>query len=165
MKGSMTRDYLVIGFSFLIGMILTLIPFPQWAVWLRPHWILAILIFWLMTASHRVGIGFAWFIGLFMDLVAGTILGQQALIFCITAYFVLKFQHWFVNVSIFQQTAIIFLLMLFNLTIDRCLLVIFQHTTVNWFFWLPALTTAVIWPWLSGLLYIYQIKLRVADVA
>ena len=87
MNGSATKDYIVIGITLLIGMILTLIPMPPWAVWLRPNWMLAIMIFWLMTASHRVGIGMAWFVGLFMDLLTGTLLGQQALIFCITAYF------------------------------------------------------------------------------
>ena len=65
---------------------------------------------------------------------------------------------------VLQQTATIFLLMLFDLIIDRCMLIVFQHSVVNWLFWLPALTTAVIWPWLSGLLYIYQIRMRVADI-
>lgn len=164
MNGSAAKDYVVIGITLLIGMVLTLIPVPDWAVWLRPNWMLAIMIFWLMTASHRVGIGMAWCVGLFMDLLTGTLLGESALIFCITAYFILKFQHWLAHMGVLQQTAIIFLLMLFDLIIDRCVLIVFQHPAVNWLFWLPALTTAVIWPWLSGLLYIYQIKTRVADL-
>lgn len=164
MNGNAVKDYVVIGFTFLIGMILTLIPMPGWAVWLRPNWMLAILIFWLLTASHRVGIALAWFLGLFMDLLTGTLLGQQALIFGFTAYFVLKFQHWLAYMPVLQQTATIFVLILFDLIIDRCLLMIFHHSVVDWLFWLPAFTTAVIWPWLSGLLYIYQIKLRVADL-
>lgn len=164
MNGSALKDYVVISLSLLVGMVLTLIPVPDWAVWLRPYWVLAIMIFWLMTASHRMGVGIAWTVGLFMDLLTGTLLGQQALIFCVTAYFILKFQHWLAHVPVLQQTAIIFLLMLLDSIINYCLLVIFQKTVMDWFFWLPALTTAVIWPWLSGLLYMYQIKLRVADL-
>lgn len=164
MSNNTLKDYAVILFSLLIGMILTLIPMPPWAVWLRPNWMLAIMIFWTMTASHRVGIGAAWLIGLFMDLLTGNLLGQQALIFCVTAYLVLKFQHWLAHMPVLQQTTMIFLLILFDLIIDRCLLILLQHSAVEWLFWLPALTTAVIWPWLSGLLYIYQMKLRVADV-
>ena len=122
------------------------------------------MIFWLMTAPHRVGIIHAWIVGLFMDLLTGTMLGQQALIFCITAYLVLKFQQRLIYMPVLQQTAFVLLLMLFDLIIERCLLMIFQQTTGYWLFWLPALTTAVIWPWLSGLLYYYQIKLGVADV-
>ena len=163
MNGNPAKDYLVILISLVIGIVLTLVPVPPWAVWLRPNWMLAIIIFWLLTASHRVGIGIAWFVGLFMDLLTGTLLGEQAFVFCIIAYFVLKFQHWLTHIPVLQQTAIIFLLMLFNLIIDRCLLIVFQHSPLNGLFWLPALTTAVIWPWFSGLLYIYQIKLRVAD--
>src|SRR5262249_47876342 len=148
-----------------LGMILTIIPMPSWSIWLRPYWVLAILIFWLLTAPWRVGIGFAWLVGLFMDLLTGTLLGQQALAFCLTAYFVLRFQNWLAHMPILQQTAAVLLLVLLNLVIDRCALIIFQHTIVNWLFWLPALTTAVIWPWLSGLLYLYQLKLRVADLS
>ncbi len=160
----MSKDYVVIWITLLIGLILTIVPVPEWAIWLRPNWVLAIMIFWLMTAAHRVGIVMAWFVGLFMDLLTGTILGEQALVFCLTAFLVLKFQHWLASMPVFQQTATIFLLMLFNLIVERCMLIVFQQTVVNWLFWLPALTTAVVWPWLSGLLYIYQIKLRVADL-
>lgn len=158
------RDYVFILISLMLGMVLALIPMPEWAVWLRPNWVLAILVFWLIVAPHRVGIGFCWIVGLFMDLLTGTVLGQQALIYCLTAYFVLKFQYWLAHMPILQQTAMILLLMLFDITIERCLLIVFQHSIVNWLFWLPAITTAVIWPWLSGLLYIYQMKARVADL-
>lgn len=158
-------DYLVIAITLLIGMILTLIPLPAWAAWLRPQWVLAITIFWLLTASHRIGIAAAWFIGLFMDILTGTILGEFALLFTVTAYIVLKFQHWLANMPIFQQTAIIFLLLLFDLILDRCLMVILHHTPVDWYFWLTALTTAVIWPWLSSLLYFCQIRLHIVDIS
>lgn len=158
-------DYIIIGFTLLIGMILTLLPLPQWVAWVRPNWVLAITIFWLMTASHRIGIGAAWCIGFFMDTLTGTILGEQALVFTITAYIVLKFQHWLAHMPVFQQTAALFMLILFDLIIDRCLTVLLHHTPVDWNFWMTAVTTAVIWPWLSGLLYYCQIKLRIVDLS
>ena len=121
------------------------------------------MIFWLMTAPHRVALFTrdSWNV---MDLLTGTMLGQQSLNFLYTAYLVLKFQQRLIYMPVLQQTAFVLLLMLFDLIIERCLLMIFQQTTGYWLFWLPALTTAVIWPWLSGLLYYYQIKLGVADV-
>ncbi len=164
MNAEAVKDYIVIAMTLLIGVVLTLIPMPPWAIPLRPEWMLAIMIFWLMTASHRVGIATAWMVGLFMDLATGTTLGQQALIFCITAYFVLKFQHWLAHIPVLQQTAMVALIILFDLILNRCVLIVLQHAVIDKFFWLPAVTTAVIWPWLSGLLYIYQIKMRVADL-
>jgi rod shape-determining protein MreD len=158
------KDYMVIAVTVVIGLVLTLIPVPPWAVMLRPEWMLAILIFWVMTSPHRVGIALAWIIGLFMDLTTGTLLGQQAFIFCFTAFFVLKFQHWLAQIPLIQQTAMIALLILFDLILNSCLLMLLQHVPVNKLFWLPAITTAVIWPWLSGLLYIYQMKMHVADL-
>lgn len=161
----MTKDYVVIVFTLLVGMVLTLIPMPPWAVWLRPNWMLVIVIFWLMTASHRVSIVFAWLVGLFMDLLVGTLLGQQALIFCVIGFLVLKFQSRLSLMPILQQTAVIFLLSLFAIVLDRSILMFFQRTPLNWLFWLPALTTAVVWPWVSGLLYLFQVKLHVADMS
>lgn len=162
MSDNALKDYIWIGITLLIAVILMIIPMPPWAVWLRPNWLMATLIFWLMTSPHRIGIFFAWFLGLFMDVLIGNVLGEQALIYCITAFFVLKFQNWLSYIPVLQQTAMVFLLILLGLIIDRCLLVVFLHSSVDWSFWLPALTTAVIWPWLSGLLYVFQIKLRVS---
>lgn len=164
MNSTAIKDYLVIGLTLLLGVVLTLIPAPSWASSMRPEWMLSIIIFWLITAPHRVGIALAWLTGLFMDLATGTVLGQQALIFCLTAYFVLKFQRWLVQIPVLQQTAMIALIILFDLVLNRCLLIILQHAPIDKFFWLPAVTTAVIWPWLSGLLYLYQIKMHVAEL-
>ena len=44
------------------------------------------MIFWLMTASHRVGIVDGLDSRTVHGFVTGTLLGQQALIFCITAF-------------------------------------------------------------------------------
>lgn len=163
MKENAVFDYIVITLTLFIGMILTLLPIPPWAVWMRPEWVLAILIAWMINAPHRAGIGLAWCVGLFMDLLTGTLLGQQALVFCITAYFVLKFQHWFAHVPILQQTVVVFLLVLFDLIIARCVLTLIQHNPVDWLFWLPAVTTAIVWPIIGGVLYFFQTKLRIVD--
>ncbi len=164
MKERVGKDYLIIGISLLLGMMLTVLPLPNWAIWARPSWILLIVIFWAMVAPHRFGIGLAWCVGLFMDFLTGTLLGQQALLTCFTAYFIIKLQRRFMNMPIFQQMCLVLLLVGVNLVINRWVVLFVEHSPVYWKFWLTAFSSALIWPWLSGLLNIYQNRFHLVEL-
>ncbi len=156
MNHKVAKGYVTIAITLLMGMVLTILPLPGRAVWLRPYWVLLIIIFWVLSSPGWVGIGVAWLIGLVMDLLTGTILGQQAFLFSLIAFFVLKLQNWMVHMPLIQQTSAILLLVIIYSIINMFLTVFILHAPVDKDFWLPAVTSVVVWPWLSGLLYICQ---------
>ena len=40
---------------------------PNWLGWMRPHWLMLVLFFWVMELPERIGLVAARVIGLLMD--------------------------------------------------------------------------------------------------
>ena len=78
--------YLVIYLTFLVGMILLILPLPDWVRIYRPDWVALILIYWSMALPKRVGLWSALIIGLLVDSLLGTLLGQHALALVVITY-------------------------------------------------------------------------------
>ncbi|OGT59302.1 MAG: rod shape-determining protein MreD [Gammaproteobacteria bacterium RIFCSPHIGHO2_12_FULL_42_10] len=141
-------NYFLIAISFLIGIFLTIIPLPQWAIWIRPQWMFAILLFWVFTLPLQCGVGLAWIVGILMDLITGTPLGEQAVIFVLLTYFILKIHDYIAHFSLLQQTVLIAIFSFFNIVLQGLILGFVGRNTHIALHSLSAITTAIIWPWL-----------------
>jgi rod shape-determining protein MreD len=51
-----------------------------------------VLVYWIIEAPDRVGLGFAFLLGLVADLAFGTLLGEQALRLTVMAFIVQRFR-------------------------------------------------------------------------
>src|SRR5262249_3987298 len=96
--------------SWLIAIILMLLPMPLAAVWFRPAWILMVLVYWTMLAPESVSIGTAWLTGLLLDALEGTLLGEHALALTIVLYVVVRIRARLCMFPLVQQGLAIFLL-------------------------------------------------------
>jgi rod shape-determining protein MreD len=56
------HNLLIIATTFLVALMLTLLPMPEWTVWARPAWVLLALIYWSMYTPYIVNVGVAWFV-------------------------------------------------------------------------------------------------------
>ncbi len=138
----------VIIASLILAFMLTAMPLPEWAVNWRPAWVAMVLIYWCMALPDRVGIGIGWLLGLLLDVQQGTVLGQHALGLAVIAYITLK-SHQRLRVYPLVQQAILVC----------CYVLLFQFLVLwikgmmglppqHWTFWMPALTSMLLWPWL-----------------
>ena len=66
------------------ALFLNLIPFGR--VPFLPDWVALVLAFWCVHQPQRVGMGTAFFLGLLMDVVDGSIMGQHALAYVPLAF-------------------------------------------------------------------------------
>jgi len=77
------RPWFII-FSLLGALLLNFLPTAQWPG--IPDWIALVLCFWSIREPRRVGMGWAFFLGLAMDVADGAVLGQHCLAYVLLAY-------------------------------------------------------------------------------
>jgi rod shape-determining protein MreD len=150
------RGYWVILFSFSVAMVLSLVTIPNALPWefgfLRPDWVLLVLVYWVIALPHRVGALTAWVLGLVMDVLLGTLIGQHALIFLIVVYIAENLYQRLRMFAVWQQSMVVFALIglahLLGYWVDRLVGV----GEWSWWLLLPPVVSAFVWPWMFLLL-------------
>ena len=142
----------VIVTSMLIALLLSVIPVPLWAQWGRPEWLAMVLIYWVIALPERVGIGSAWCAGLLLDIVEGSPLGQNAFSLSLVAYVALILYQRMRMYMPWQQAAVVFVLVGVHQLIVYWVQTLMGIFSPNLLFLLPAVVSALLWPWLSVLL-------------
>jgi rod shape-determining protein MreD len=77
--------------TFLIGLVLTIMPLPDAVEPFRPDWLAMLVIFWAMQLPRTWSVGTAWIVGIVLDVSQGTLLGQHALALCFIAFITVRF--------------------------------------------------------------------------
>ena len=143
----------VIVLSFFLAYLLAIVPFPDWAMNYRPEWVPMVLIYWVMALPYRVGIGSAWFAGLILDILKGSVLGLNAIGLVIVAYVTSSLHLRFRMFSSIQQSGLVLVLLGINSFLSHWLEVITGYTSASdLMFIMGALTSAVLWPSLFQIL-------------
>jgi rod shape-determining protein MreD len=78
--------------SALAALLLGLLPLPVWMQPYRPYWLALVVVYWVIEAPDRFGLGFAVLAGVLADLCFGTVLGEQALRLTVMAFIVQRFR-------------------------------------------------------------------------
>ncbi len=159
----MVKTTTVITISFVLALLLEIIPISSLANWIRPEWVLLVLIYWVMMLPDKVGVSIAFILGLFMDLIKGTLLGAHALAFVIIAYLFTRFCPRMRLLPLWQQVVVIFLFLFVYKTFQFWVwgLSGVGETVGRGMYWLSSITSAIIWPLVYTLLKAYQNRYKV----
>ena len=65
----------VLPVSVVLALLLGLVPLPDGLQPLRPYWLGLVVAYWVLEDNERLGLGFAFSMGLIADLAFGSILG------------------------------------------------------------------------------------------
>lgn len=155
------KSFFVIIASFLVALLLQILPLPNWAVWYRPEWVVLALVYWALMQPERIGVIVAFMLGIVMDLLTGTLLGQHALAYVLIVYFTLRFYPLLRQFPLWQQAVIVFLFLALFETFQLWIWGVNSNVTFTWMYWLPCVISAFIWPWVFGLMRCYQRFYRV----
>lgn len=149
--------------SLILALLLGLLPMPPSVAPFKPYWLGLVLCYWVLEAPEKVGLGFAFLLGLAGDLVYGTLLGEQAMRMSIFAFIVLRFRARLRFFTLAQQALAIFALLL-N---DRVVVLIVRGFGGEGLppltFWISPAVGLLLWPWLFLLLDDVRLKLRHKD--
>ncbi len=156
------HNTMTIALTLFIAIMLTFLPMPEWTVWFRPAWVLLVLVYWAMMTPYRVGVGVAWLIGLILDLLNGTMLGEHALALTVVIYLVTRIYIRLRMAPMVQQGVSMMVFALIYQFILYCIQGFIGELPVSHLYWLSSVTTMLLWPWLFVLLRDYRRRFNVA---
>lgn len=134
-----------IGLSLLAALLLSLTPLDGSLVWLRPDWLLLVLVFWLLAVPERVGIAVCWVCGLVQDILLGSVLGQNAFSLAVVAYIIQISYQQLRMFSLRKQATLIGVLELFRILVEQWAQSLNGLPYTYWQVFLPVLSTALLW--------------------
>ena len=151
----------IILLTFIMALLLTIIPLPDWARYVRPDWVCLVLIYWCLALPERVGVITGWFTGLLLDLLSGTLLGQHALSLTIVAWLTLKLHQRVRLFPVWQQALTVLILLVLNQLLSLWVSRIIGRPGVPFYYWAPSLAGMLIWPPVYSILRRLRLAFRV----
>ena len=160
---NLTRHHggIIIILSFAIALLLTIVPVPEALRGLRPDWVGLTLIFWCLALPYRVSVGSGFFVGLLLDVLSGTLLGQHALALSLIAYVCVRLHQRIRVYPMWQQVLTVLVLLilhqLFTLWIDSTIGRPGQPIS----YWIPSFIGMLLWPLIFRILTLVRINFSV----
>ncbi|MBB1272887.1 MULTISPECIES: rod shape-determining protein MreD [Psychromonas] len=156
------NSYKIIYFTFFVCLVAAIFPLPIILNAFRPDWMVLVLCYWIIALPHRVNIGHAFILGLFLDLLLGSILGMHAMLLSLLAYITsINFQR-FRNFTLVQTTLLlgVFIFMsklaLYWIASSMQEIVLHRH-----YFW-SVFTSMLVWPWFFLFMRFLRIRFKVS---
>lgn len=143
-----------LGFLLLlpIALLLQLVPLPEAVAPARPLWVAMLFAFWTYIAPRRVSLLLAFLVGLAMDVLFNTVLGQHALGLIVSIYLVARMRNFLLMVPFWQTSVLmaavwaLYAFLMFWIDGAR------GQQADPWLRWMPVAATTFAWPLLFPLL-------------
>ena len=136
----------------LLALLLSAVPLPHVLDLVRPDFLLLVVVWFAIMSPRSGGLLFAWFAGLALDSFRGLILGENALAFVAVAYIAHRLHLRIRMFPLIHQSLVVLAL----LAVYQFLLFwidgVTGHPLTDWTRSLPAITGALLWPVVTGLL-------------
>ena len=136
--------------SLLLALIVNMLPLGR-APWM-PDIMAVVLVFWSVHQPQRVGIGVAFFFGLFMDVHQAALLGQHALSYTALSFFAITIHRRLLWFSVPSQAVQVLPLFVAAHAIELALRMVAGGVFPGLYLLLAPLVEAVLWPVVSVLL-------------
>ena len=144
--------------SLIIAFALSILPLREEWILFRPEWIALTLVHWALYLPKKSSLALAWFVGLLVDAIHGSILGQHAFGFAIVMLMTLRIRYRILVDSYFHQLFTLFVVLGTYLLINLWILGVTGNSPDGWGYWLTVATSMVIWPFYNSFLQIFHAK-------
>lgn len=134
------------------ALMLNLLPWTGWGLTLSPDFVAVTLLYWCIHQPQKVGIGAAWFMGLFSDVAGASLFGQHALAYSVLAFSALFLTRRVLMFNIGQQVLHIIPMLLLMQAVMAAVRIVAGAAFPGWLYFFPSISGALLWPLLSVLL-------------
>lgn len=135
---------MVLG-SIAAAFLLTLLPWPEEALWLVPDFGLLVLLYWNIHAPRLAALGVAFGLGLAMDAAHGLLFGLHALSYCTATFLVLMLRRRLEFFTLKGQALHLAPLFPMQEALVLLLGVAYGHNQADWRYLAASLVTAALW--------------------
>jgi len=97
MESSWSETLLPLG-TLIIALLLSILPLPEVIVSFRPDWVAIVLVYWSLFKPGHFGFLTAFWLGLALDTLYGSLLGQHALALLTVTYIA---RHFHLRIRVF----------------------------------------------------------------
>lgn len=131
--------------TLITAYLLYLLPWAGFGLLIRPDFVLLVLLYWMLRAPHLCNVGTAWVMGLLIDVASGSLFGQYALAYSVTAFFALFYQRRLVLFSAWQQAGYVLLLLLVAQIVLLAIKLLAGNALPGWGYFLSSLSGVLLW--------------------
>ena len=147
------RSWFVI-FSLLVALLLNFLPTAHWLG--IPDWVALVLCFWSIREPRRAGMGWAFILGLAMDVADGAVLGQHCLAYLLLVYVAAGQSRRILWFPLAEQSLQILPILLASQLIQLVMRLLAGGEFPGWSYLISPLVAAIIWVPITFLLLLPQ---------
>ena len=153
--------FFVILLSLIFSVILTISTFPLGSF--SPDWTQLFLLYWILAVPLSIGLLSSWIVGLVLDVVLGSTLGINALMYTIISYLVFKIHHIARYITVFQQSIVIIVILIIKFTLVLWIDSILNINNYNISLYWSCVTSALCWPIVFYSLRVLRMKYNISE--
>ncbi len=153
-----------VGFMALsaaVALLFNLLPWRD-VLWL-PDLLALVIAFWCVHEPRKMGIGFAWALGLLMDAGNGTLMGQHAFAYAVLAFGAIALHRRILWFPPWQQAAHVLILLVASQLLMLLVRMAAGGAYPGLLYFLGPVIAAVLWPVATYLLLLPQRRPRETD--
>ncbi len=156
------KNFWIVPLSWIVAMLLTVIPYPDWMRFAVPQWVTLVLLYWCLAIPDRIGVGTGWLVGLVLDLLLHTLFGIHAVTKAFVAMVGVSVHRRMRMYPLWQQCIFVFFISATEIAFVSWMFQLTNDTPVHLVYWQAALTTALVWPVVYTILRFLRQRSRIS---
>jgi len=129
--------------SLFAALLLNLLPTAYWPG--IPDWVALVLCFWSVRESRRVGMGWAFILGLLMDVADGAVLGQHCFAYVLLAFLSTSLSRRLLWFPLAEQALQVLPLLLLTQVIQLLVRLLVGADFPGWSYFIGPFVAALLW--------------------
>lgn len=145
--------------TLVLAMVLLVIPLGDSVAAWRPEWVALTLIHWALIIRDRISLVMVFAIGLLVDALYGSLLGQHALGYVLVTYLAVRLSLRMTPEAFMQQLALLFAILGVYMLVSLWMLQVSGNgANIGWQYWGSLVSSIVIWPVYHSLLGYFHVQ-------